>query len=85
MDTNKMIRELNNLSDKHKNDRVDTFAINWSILCKDVSIKIQDLDNELNEKKEKIKEKINELEKSSNNQELKKEDVLIFLKDLLNQ
>lgn len=43
MDTEKMIRELRMLSEKHKNDRVDTFEINWSILCKDVANRLEEL------------------------------------------
>lgn len=43
MDTEKMIRELRMLSEKHKNDRVDTFETNWSILCNDVANRLEEL------------------------------------------
>ena len=43
MDTEKMIRELRRLSEKHKGDRVDTFATNWSALCRDVADRLEEL------------------------------------------
>ena len=43
MSTETMIIELRSLSDKHKNDRVDTFATNWSALCNDVAKRLEEL------------------------------------------
>ncbi len=43
MDTERMIRELRRLADEHKNDRVDTFATNWSALCSDVANRLEEL------------------------------------------
>lgn len=43
MDTERMIRELRRLSEKHKDDRVDTFATNWSVLCSDVANRLEEL------------------------------------------
>lgn len=43
MDTEVMIRELRRLYEKHKNDRVDTFATNWSLLCFDVANRLEEL------------------------------------------
>ena len=43
MDTEKMIRELRRLYELHKDDRVDTFAINWSALCFDVANRLEEL------------------------------------------
>ena len=38
-----MIRELRRLSEKHKDDSVDTFATNWSALGKDVANRLEEL------------------------------------------
>ena len=43
MDTERMIRELRRLADKHKDDRVDTCATNWSVLCSDVANRLEEL------------------------------------------
>lgn len=43
MDTERMIKELRRLSEKHKDDRVDTFATNWSVLCSDVANRLEEL------------------------------------------
>ena len=43
MDTERMIRELRRLSELHKNDRVGTFATNWSLLCHDVANRLEEL------------------------------------------
>jgi hypothetical protein len=43
MDTEVMIRELRRLSEIHKDDRVDTFATNWSLLCSDVANRLEEL------------------------------------------
>lgn len=43
MKTEEMIRELKRLSEKHKGDRVDTGATNWSLLCRDVAYKLEEL------------------------------------------
>lgn len=43
MDTERMIRELRRLADEHKNDKVDTFATNWSVLCSDVANRLEEL------------------------------------------
>lgn len=43
MDTERMIRELRRLSEKHKDDRADTFATNWSVLCNDVANRLEEL------------------------------------------
>ena len=43
MNTEAMIRELRRLSNKYKNDKVDTFATNWSALCSDVANKLEEL------------------------------------------
>ena len=43
MNTETMINELRRLSDKHKNDRVDTFTTNWSALCRDVADRLEEL------------------------------------------
>lgn len=43
MNTERMIRELRKLSEQHKDDRVDTFATNWSILCSDVADRLEEL------------------------------------------
>ena len=43
MDTEKMIRELRRLEEKHKNDRVDTFENNWSAMCHDVANRLEEL------------------------------------------
>lgn len=38
-----MIRQLRALAEKHRNDRVDTFATNWSCLCSDVANRLEEL------------------------------------------
>lgn len=43
MDTERMIRELRRLAEKHKDDRVDTFTTNWSCLCSDVANRLEEL------------------------------------------
>lgn len=43
MDTERMIRELRRLSEKHKDDRVYTFETNWSALCRDVANRLEEL------------------------------------------
>lgn len=43
METERMIRELRRLSELHKDDRVDTFATNWSALCRDVADRLEEL------------------------------------------
>lgn len=43
MKTEEMIRELKRLSEKHKGDRVDTGATNWSWLCRDVAYELERL------------------------------------------
>lgn len=43
MDTEIMIKQLRRLSEQHKNDRVDTFATNWSLLCWDVANRLEEL------------------------------------------
>ena len=43
MNTESMIRELRRLYELHKNDKVDTFATNWSALCRDVADKLEEL------------------------------------------
>ena len=48
-----MIKQLRKLRDKHANDRVMTFDTNWSSLCGDVANRIEDLDREITELKEK--------------------------------
>ena len=48
-----MIKQLRKLRDKHKNDNVMTFETNWSCLCEDVANRIEELEKELLELKEK--------------------------------
>ena len=43
MNTDVMIRELRRLAEKHRNDHVDTFATNWSVLCIDVANRLEEL------------------------------------------
>jgi hypothetical protein len=43
MDTEKMIRELRYLQEKHKDDMVFTFGTRWSDVCRDVADKLTDL------------------------------------------
>ena len=43
MDTEVMIRQLRGLSEEHKNDKVYTFATNWSALCSDVANRLEEL------------------------------------------
>ena len=43
MDTERIIRELRRLSEKHKDDRVDTFSTDWSLLCRDVANRLEEL------------------------------------------
>ena len=56
MDTDRMIRELRRLAEKHKNDRVDTFETNWSAMCTDVANRLEDQQNEINDLQNTIKE-----------------------------
>lgn len=48
METIKMIKELRNLEEKHRNDRVDTFGTNWRHVCHDVANWLEELNNQLN-------------------------------------
>lgn len=41
MDTEKMIRELNAVAEKHKNDFVPTFQTNITAMCKDIIPKLE--------------------------------------------
>lgn len=43
MDTEKMIMELRRLYEIHKDDKVDTFATDWSALCRDVANRLEEL------------------------------------------
>ncbi|MFA9464065.1 MAG: hypothetical protein ACERKN_07200 [Velocimicrobium sp.] len=43
MKTKKMINELRRLEEKHKNDKVFTGEINWSVMCHDVASKLEEL------------------------------------------
>ena len=43
MDTETMIRELRKLSEKHNDDRVETFATNLPALCNDVANRLEEL------------------------------------------
>lgn len=43
METEVMIRELRRLAEKHQNDIVGTFATNWSLLCRDVANRLEEL------------------------------------------
>ena len=43
MDTERMIRELRRLAEKHKDDVVFTFETNWSLLCSDVANRLEEL------------------------------------------
>ena len=43
MDTEVMINQLRRLSEKHKDDRIDTLETNWSALCRDVADRLEEL------------------------------------------
>ena len=45
MNTEKMIRELRRLAEKHKDDNVYTFETNWSLLCSDVADRLETLES----------------------------------------
>lgn len=47
MNTERMIKELRNISEARKYDRVHTGQINWSNLCYDVANKLEELNNEV--------------------------------------
>lgn len=46
MDTETMIRELRNLQEKHKDDRVFTFGTRWADVCRDVADRLEILQDE---------------------------------------
>ena len=43
MNTERMIRELRNISEKHKDDSVFTGHLNLSLMCRDVADRLEDL------------------------------------------
>lgn len=43
MDTGTMIRELNNVAEKHSNDKLHTFDTNISAMCMDIIPKLEKL------------------------------------------
>ena len=47
MKVEKMIKELRRLEEKHKNDTIFTGGNNWSLMCKDVANKIEELNNNI--------------------------------------
>jgi len=56
METEKMIKELRFLQNKHANDSVFTFEIRWSDVCRDVADKLESLLQENNTYQEMCKE-----------------------------
>ena len=45
MNTERMIRELRHLEEKHKDDKVFTFETNWSLMCRDVANRLEEYEN----------------------------------------
>lgn len=56
MNTDRMIRELRRLAKKHENDKVFTGQNNWSQMCTDVANRLEEIDNENRQLKDKIRE-----------------------------
>ena len=56
MNTDKMIRELRRLAEKHKNDKVFTGENNWSNMCTDVADRLEEQNNEIQRLTNYIKE-----------------------------
>ena len=54
MDTDRMIRELRRLAKKHENDKVYTGENNWSQMCTDVANRLEELDKENKDLKNKL-------------------------------
>lgn len=55
MDTERMIRELRRLAEKHKNDVVHTGENNWSSMCTDVANRLEEQQKEIEILREQIK------------------------------
>lgn len=55
MDTERMIRELRRLAEKHKNDVVYTGQNNWSQMCTDVANRLEEQQKEINKLRNEIK------------------------------
>lgn len=45
MNTERMIRQLRHLEEKHKDDNVFTFETNWSLMCRDVANRLEEYEN----------------------------------------
>ena len=56
MDTERMIRELRRLAEKHKNDKVFTGENNWSLMCTDVANRLEEQNNEIKRLNDYIKQ-----------------------------
>lgn len=57
MKTESMIEQLRVLHEQHRNDHVDTFDTNWSLVCWDVANRLE----ELYKKNKELDEKINKI------------------------
>lgn len=55
MDTERMIRELRRLAEKHKNDKVFTGENNWSQMCTDVANRLEEQQKEIETLRNQIK------------------------------
>lgn len=55
MDTERMIRKLRRLAEKHKNDKVFTGENNWSQMCTDVANRLEERQKEIETLRNQIK------------------------------